>query len=100
MSFSKAALFCLLLALGPGAGAAVVSRAVPHPLPSHPGNIFFPDENIVVPAPPGSPIDPAAACGSGWRADVQRDPLARGRYGSSPHESHKPARNLICSICW
>lgn len=79
MSFSKAALFCLLLALGPGAGAAVVSRAVPHPLPSHPGNIFFPDENIVVPAPPGN--------GDAWRVvDYDNQTVVSGRLTNNQAE--------------
>src|SRR5262249_12065695 len=32
---------------------AEANRPLPHPLPSHPGNVFLAGEEVVIPAPPG-----------------------------------------------
>ena len=35
--------------------ASAGTRAIPRPLPSHPGNIFLVGETVTVPAPPAAP---------------------------------------------
>jgi hypothetical protein len=62
-----------LLTLAPRnyAGAEVPHRNLPHPLSSHPGNIFLAGEKIIVPAPPGE--------GENWRVvDYENQTVARG----------------------
>ena len=58
--------------LGLHADAEVISRSIPHPLPSHPGNIFLTGENIIVAPPPGG--------AEGWSAiDYEGKVVAQGR---------------------
>jgi hypothetical protein len=60
------------------AGAA--NRTVPHPLSSHPGNIFLAGEAVVVPAPPTGESDT-------WRAvDYEGRTMAEGRITTGPVE--------------
>lgn len=67
-----AGLLTAVVGLGFHANAERVSRTIPHPLPSHPGSIFFPDEDIVVPAPPGE--------GDAWRVvDYENKSVINGR---------------------
>jgi len=56
----RPAVLSSLLCPGFTSGADVANRTIPHPLPSHPGNVFLKGENIEIPLPPG---DTAA-----WRA--------------------------------
>ena len=61
----------LLLAQGLLVDAQPTSRAIPHPLPNHPGNIFLAGENVVVEAPPRSV--------QSWRAlDYEGKEIAQG----------------------
>ena len=46
-----AGLLGAMAVLGSPADAEVMSRPVPHPLPSHPGNIFLAGEQVSVPVP-------------------------------------------------
>src|SRR5664279_5049833 len=60
--------------------AGAVTRTIPRPLPSHPGNIFLVGENVMVPAPP-------AGDGDTWRAvDYEGRNVAEGRVASGPVE--------------
>ena len=67
-----AGILALLGGSGPQANAEVGTRAIPRPLPSHPGNIFLAGEQVSVAAPPGSP--------ESWRAiDYEGKSVAEGR---------------------
>ena len=62
------------LLMGPGlrAGAEIGTRAIPRPLPSHPGNIFLAGEQVSVAAPSSGPET--------WRAtDYEGKTAAEGR---------------------
>ena len=60
--------------------AGAGTRAIPHPLPSHPGNIFLAGEAVTVPAPP-------AGDGDTWRAvDYEGRIVAEGRVTAGPIE--------------
>ena len=62
----------LLLGSGLPAGAAPITRAIPRPLPSHPGNIFVAGEQVSVAAPAGG--------AETWRAtDYEGRTAAEGR---------------------
>src|SRR5436190_2134279 len=51
--------------------AALEARTSPHPLPSHPGNIFLAGEDIVLNAP--------IATALGWQViNYEREPIATG----------------------
>ena len=60
-------------------------RGIPHPLPSHPGNVFLAGENVTVPALP-------AGDGDTWRAvDYEGRTVAEGRVSGGPIElGHLP----------
>jgi hypothetical protein len=67
-----AGILALLGGSGPQANAEVGTRAIPRPLPSHPGNIFLAGEQVSVAAPPGS--------AESWRAiDYEGKLVAEGR---------------------
>jgi len=62
------------LLMGPGlpVGAETGTRAIPRPLPSHPGNIFLAGEPVSIAAPPGG--------AETWRAkDYEGNTVAEGR---------------------
>jgi hypothetical protein len=60
--------------------AGDASRTIPHPLPSHPGNIFLAGEDVTLPAPP-------AGDGDTWRAvDYAGRSVAEGRVHAGPIE--------------
>jgi hypothetical protein len=83
-TFAAAALGALIWAGGlPDAGAD--TRAIPRPLPSHPGNIFLAGETVTVPAP-------LAGDGDAWRAvDYEGRIVAEGRGNAGPVElGHLP----------
>ncbi len=69
-----------LIAAGLLAEATADTRAVPHPLPSHPGNLFLAGENVTLPAPP-------AGDGDSWRVvDYEGRSVAEGRVNAGPIE--------------
>jgi len=62
------------------ADAGAGTRAIPHPLPAHPGNIFLAGENVTVPALP-------AGDGDTWRAvDYEGWVVAEGTAKAGPVE--------------
>ena len=68
----KAVLLGLLMAPGLPAGAEIGTRAIPRPLPSHPGNIFLAGELVSVTAPSGG--------AESWRAvDYEGKTVVEGR---------------------
>src|SRR5208282_6036049 len=70
----------VLMCAGLLAEATAGTRAVPHPLPSHSGNLFLAGENVTLPAPP--PGD-----GDTWRVvDYEERSVAAGRVNASPIE--------------
>jgi hypothetical protein len=70
----------VLICAGLPAEASAGTRAVPHPLPSHPGNLFLAGENVTLPAPP--PGD-----GDTWRVvDYEGRSVAEGRANAGPIE--------------
>ncbi len=72
----------LLLGSGLHAKAEVGTRTIPHPLPSHPGNIFLAGEQVSVAAPTNG----AAT----WRAiDYGGKPVAEGRVANGRAELGK-----------
>ncbi len=75
-----ARVFALLACAGFATGANAGTRAVPHPLPSHPGNIFLAGEYVTVPAAP-------AGDGDTWQAvDYDGRLVAEGVVKSGPIE--------------
>ena len=75
-----AAVLGMLVWAGCVGQAGAANRTVPHPLPSHPGNIFLAGETIAVPAPP--PGDSET-----WRAvDYEGRVVAEGAAKSGPVE--------------
>ena len=59
---------------------AAANRAIPHPILSHPGNVFLAGENVTVPALP-------AGDGDTWRAvDYEGRVVAEGRVSGGPIE--------------
>jgi len=56
-----AAALGVLFGVGTVSQAGATNRTIPHPLPSHPGNIFLAGEDVTVPAPP-------TGDGDTWRA--------------------------------
>jgi hypothetical protein len=62
------------------AEAGAGTRVIPHPLPSHPGNIFLTGETVTVPALP-------AGDGDAWRVvDYDGQTVAEGRVKAGPVE--------------
>jgi len=75
-----AAVLAALIWAGALAGAGAETWNIPHPLPSHTGNIFLAGERVTVPAPPGGD-------GDTWRAvDYEGRVVAQGRVGAGPVE--------------
>jgi hypothetical protein len=75
-----AAVLGALVWAGLVAQAGDANRTIPHPLPSHPGNIFLAGEEVTVPAPP-------AGDGDTWRAvDYEGQSVAEGRVTAGPIE--------------
>ena len=70
----------MLVWAGNVAQSGAANRTVPHPLPSHPGNIFLAGETVSVPAPP-------AGDGDTWRAvDYEGRIVAEGWVTTGPVE--------------
>ena len=68
----------VVVGAGFAAGANAGTRAMPQPLPTHPGNIFLAGESVTVPAAP-------AGDGDTWQAvDYDGRLVAQGRVGSGP----------------
>jgi hypothetical protein len=68
----------MLVCAGLVAQAGAANRTTPHPLPSHPGNIFLAGEDVTVPAPP-------AGDGDTWRAvDYEGRSVAEGQVNAGP----------------
>jgi hypothetical protein len=75
-----AAVLGVLFWVGTVSQAGAANRTIPHPLPSHPGNIFLAGENVTVPAPP-------AGDGDTWRAvNYEGRSVAEGRVNAGPIE--------------
>ena len=75
-----ARVFGALIWAGLLAEAGAGTRVIPHPLPSHPGNLFLAGETVTVPAPP-------AGDGDTWRAvDYDGQTVAEGQVTDGPIE--------------
>ena len=64
--------------IGALSGANAGARPIPHPLISHPGNIFLAGEPVTVPAPPAGEGD------AWWVVDYEGRTVAEGRVGAGP----------------
>jgi hypothetical protein len=78
-NFLRAIKFGSIAALLLPAQAGELTRAIPQPQPSHPGNIFLAEEKVVVDAPPGE-VDT-------WRAvNYENKVAAKGRFKNGKAE--------------